>query len=137
MLTYLSRVASAKWDSLAHMTKMNKENETKNPAAVKNSGVARKIKTSYMVIANRLMVCLVIAAGVLYLGGTNDLAINRFVVYKHKTKLSSLKEENRNLETKVMALSSYNAINKKVASLKMVKVDKVDYITLNQVVAKR
>lgn len=80
---------------------------------------------------------LVIASGILYLGGTNDLAIKHFVVQENKRKVYNLKDENRNLETKVMALSSFGAINKKVANLKMVKVDKVDYVVLNQVVAKR
>lgn len=88
-------------------------------------------------IANKLLVAIVIASGVYYLGGTNDLSIKHFVVQENKRKLYSLKDENRSLETKIMALSSYNSINKKVADLKMVKVDKVDYITLNQVVAKR
>lgn len=96
-----------------------------------------KSKTGYIVLANRLLVMMVIASGILYLGGTNDLAIKHFVVQENKRKMYNLKDENRSLETKVMALSSFNAINKKVANLKMVKVDKVDYVVLNQVVAKR
>lgn len=95
------------------------------------------VKRSYLGIVNKLLVMLVIASGVLYLGGTNDLSIKHFVVQENKRNLHDLKDENRSLETKVMALSSYSAINTKLARLKMVKVDKVDYITINQVVAKR
>ena len=106
---------------------MNKEKK-----AVKNKNTHH-----YITLANRAVSLLVIACGVLYLAGTNDLAIKHFVVQENKRKLFNLKEENMELETQVMTLGSLTTINKKVASLKMVKSDQVDYLNLSSAVAKR
>jgi hypothetical protein len=93
--------------------------------------------SSYLKITNRILVVLVLLSGVSYLAGINDLAIKHFVVQENKRKLYTLQDANNLLENKVMALSSFSSINKKVASLNMVKVDQIDYININTLVAKR
>lgn len=94
-------------------------------------------KTNYIKIANRSLIALIICVSVGFLAGTNDLAIKHFVVQENKRKLNGLRETNTQLETKVMAMSSYSAISQKVGRLKMVKQEGVDYINLNTAVAKR
>lgn len=97
----------------------------------------KKKETDYLMIANRTLSLMIVVAGVIFLGGTNDLAIKHFVVQENKRKLFELRDANRELESKAMSLSSFSSIEKKVDNLKMVKVDKIDYVNLNQVVAKR
>lgn len=97
----------------------------------------KKKSFDYLKISNRFLGLLILVSGVLYLGGTNDLAIKHFVVKDNKLKLYKLQDENRQLENQVMALSSFTSVDKKVAQLGMVKIDQIDYINLNPVVAKR
>ena len=55
-----------------------------------------------------------------------------------KTKISELQKESENIELKIMDLESYENISQRAEKLKMVKVDKIDYITsVNDSVAKK
>ncbi|MEI8361268.1 MAG: hypothetical protein WCG01_04010 [bacterium] len=113
---------------------MNKETN-KNQEETKTK---KNIKPSnYFSIVNKVMVLLIVICGVSYLVGMNDLSIKHFVVQENKRAVRELKDQNSDLETRIMALSSYNTINKKIASLKMVKVDRLNYINVNAVVAKK
>lgn len=110
---------------------MNKEATQNEKTKTSNKSV------NYLAIMNRGLVIMIVACGVTYLAGMNDLSIKHFVVQENKREVRTLKEQNTELETRVMALSSYNTINKKIASLNMVKVDRMNYITVNAVVAKK
>jgi hypothetical protein len=118
---------------------MNKEqtkNQQRHPGL--DSESANKKPKNYLLLVNRLLSFLIVAGAVLQLAGINDLSIKYFVVFEKKQQLASLKKANRELETRAMSMSSYTAINKKLDGLKMVKVEKVDYLTASQpVVAKR
>lgn len=108
---------------------MNKEqNETANT----------NIKTkNYVKIINRFLVVSVLLSCAYYLVGTNDLSIKYFVVQENKREMKELRMANAELEAKIMSLSSYGNIAKRVDGLKMVKVDKISYVNANTAVAKR
>lgn len=78
---------------------------------------------------NFIIAALVVLSGIYYLIGVNDFSIKAFVLSEQRGKLSQLKGQNNELELKVMHLSSYNNLSKKIENLKMVKVDKIDYIS--------
>jgi len=84
---------------------------------------------------NRILFLLIIVTGVMYLIGTNDVSIKSYVLQQHKKEAMKLRNDNNDLELKTMSLSSYNNLSKRVDSLKLVKVDKIDYININTAVA--
>ena len=84
---------------------------------------------------NRILFLLIIVTGVMYLIGTNDVSIKSYVLQQHKKEAMKLRNDNNDLELKTMSLSSYNNLSKRVDSLKLVKVDKIDYINMNTAVA--
>ncbi|KKR21464.1 MAG: hypothetical protein UT48_C0008G0041 [Parcubacteria group bacterium GW2011_GWE2_39_37] len=84
---------------------------------------------------NRILFLLIIITGVMYLIGTNDVSIKSYVLQQHKKQAMKLRNDNNDLELKTMSLSSYNNLSKRVENLKLVKVDKIDYINTNNAVA--
>ena len=95
-------------------------------------------KTILQKIIIKFIFCLIIICGISYVVSVNNLSIKGFVLADLKSKVSELQKENENIELKVMNLESYENITKRVNELKMVKVDKIDYITkANDFVAKR
>lgn len=87
---------------------------------------------------NKILFGGMIVLGVFYVAGTNDLAIQGFALSDLKEQRNKLAAENKKLELKAMTLSSYNIINTKVASLKMVAVGEIDYTNgSNGMVAKK
>ncbi|KKR32807.1 MAG: hypothetical protein UT64_C0022G0006 [Candidatus Falkowbacteria bacterium GW2011_GWF2_39_8] len=78
---------------------------------------------------------MIIITGVMYLIGTNDVSIKSYVLQQHKKQAMKLRNDNNDLELKTMSLSSYNNLSKRVENLKLVKVDKIDYINTNNAVA--
>ncbi|MCK5416487.1 hypothetical protein KAI92_03610 [Candidatus Parcubacteria bacterium] len=76
--------------------------------------------------------------GVYFVFGVNDLSIKGFVLQEVKNEVSRYEDQNRELELKVMELESYENLSKRAVELNMVKVGKVDYISVeNGVVAVR
>ena len=95
-------------------------------------------KTILQKIIIKFIFCLIIICGISYVVSVNNLSIKGFVLADLKSKVSELQKENENIELKVMNLESYENIIKRVNELKMVKVDKIDYIIkANDFVAKR
>lgn len=87
---------------------------------------------------NKLLFILIIALGIFYLAGTNDLAIKGYTLSDLKGQRNKLADENNKLEIKIMSLSSYNIITGKIDNLKMVAVGDIDYINGgNNIVAKK
>lgn len=78
---------------------------------------------------NKVLFAAMIVLGVLYIAGTNDLAIRGFELSDLKEQRNKLANENKKLELKAMTLSSYNIISGKIDSLKMVAVGEIDYIS--------
>ena len=86
----------------------------------------------------KFVFCLIMILGISYVVSVNNLSIKGFVLNDLKLKVSELQKENENIELKVMNLESYENITKRANELKMVKVDKIDYITkANEFVAKK
>ena len=86
----------------------------------------------------KFIFCLIIICGISYVISVNNLSIKGFILADLKSKIAELKKENENIELKVMNLESYENITKRANELKMVKVDKINYIIkTNDFVAKR
>lgn len=79
-------------------------------------------------ILNRVLLISVILLGAYYLIGTNDLAIKSFVLQGEKKKLRELTDKNTDYSLRAMSLSSFNQLSERINGLKMVKIDKVDYL---------
>ena len=60
----------------------------------------------------------------------NDIAIKGFVIKDLKVKIAELSEENKGIELKIYDLKSLEGISARALEMKMVKVDKIDYITV-------
>ena len=86
-------------------------------------------------IFNKVLGFAIVALGIFYLAGANDLAIKGFVLNELKSQRDKLADENNKLELKAMALSSYGAVSQKVKSLKMVAAGSVAYIVVAEAVA--
>ena len=89
------------------------------------------VKKNWHQIANRLLMLFVVVLGVGYIAAVNDISIKGFVLDGLKNQQIKLEGNNKHLELEIMALESYDTIDKRAHELKMVKVDKVDYITIN------
>jgi len=83
-----------------------------------------------VLIANRIIVVLIIVFSIGYMLSINDLSIKGFVLNDLKSKVKDLEKENGVIESQFAQLESNNAINTRAQQLAMVKVDKIDYITL-------
>lgn len=92
----------------------------------------------YLRILNRLLILFIVASGAYYIISVNDLSIKGFVINELKSEISRLQTDNAKYELRAMELESYEVINKRAIELKMVKVDKIDYIDIaGSVVAKK
>lgn len=102
-----------------------KENLNNKPASIRK----RKLLLSLPVI-NKAFVILIIISAVYYIISVNDLAIKGFVLEESKAKLVELNNHNKELELKAMNLQTYENIVKRAEDLKMVSVEKIDYLTV-------
>ena len=84
----------------------------------------------YILIVNRMMVVLIVAFSIGYILSVNDLSIKGFVLNDLKSQVKDLEKENGLIESQFAQLESNNTINNRAQQLAMVKVDKIDYITL-------
>ena len=90
----------------------------------------------FLTVFNKLLCILVICSGISFVAGINDLSIKGFVLQELKSKVTELKNENKNIELTATELESYENIHRRAEDLKMVKVDKIDYVmVVNDVVA--
>mgnify|MGYP001567969605 CR=1 FL=1 len=87
---------------------------------------------------NKAVLLAVIILAVYYIAGTNDLAINGFVLSDLKRQKNKLIEANNKLELTALTSSSYSNIKEKIRNLKMVAVGEVSYLTAGvEAVAKK
>ncbi|MDD5527463.1 MAG: hypothetical protein PHO56_00615 [Patescibacteria group bacterium] len=77
---------------------------------------------------NGLLLAFIIVGGLYYVTGINDLVVKGFTLQELKTKVTLLKEENQDLTVRTASLKSYNNLAKRIANLKMVAVDNIDYV---------
>lgn len=92
----------------------------------------RSSKERYFGLANKLIAVLIIASSVYYIISINDISIKGFVLEDLKHQASELAGINEEAELRAMALQSYEAIDLRAEELKMVKVDRIDYITVSE-----
>jgi hypothetical protein len=87
-----------------------------------------KTKIKQIKSINTLLLLLIIFFGAYYMLGTNDLSIKSYMLQQQQKQANKIIDDNNELKLKAMSLSSLTNINDKIVALKMVKVDKVDYI---------
>lgn len=90
-----------------------------------------KYKKNLIVVSNKILLVLIIAASVAYIGTVNDLSIKGFVISELEKKSATLSAQKQSLELDSMLLGSYEAISSKAEGLKMVKNDKIEYIDVS------
>ncbi len=87
---------------------------------------------------NKLLLLLILFSSVYFIVSINDLSIKGFVLEDLKKQAKELEKNNQNLELSMTELKSYDNIIARTKELQMVKVDKIDYITvINGGVAKK
>lgn len=92
----------------------------------------------YLSITNKIMIAMVVVFSISYVAVINDLSIKGFILKDKKVQISELEKEHNNNELKVIELESYDHIEKRAREMRLVKVDKIDYIiTTDEVFAKR
>jgi hypothetical protein len=84
---------------------------------------------------NCLLVMLIIAGGLYYVSGINDLVVKGFTLRELKVKAALLKETNQNLKIETASLQSFGSLAKRITNLNMVAVDNVDYVKVDAGVA--
>ena len=75
------------------------------------------------------IVCLIVVAGMSYLIQINGLATKGYQISELEDKVAELKEFNSDLQMETLRLQSMGSIKDKVASLEMVAVDNVEYLS--------
>lgn len=87
---------------------------------------------------NKLIFITAIISGLCYIVTINDLSIKGIVLEGMKKEALAINEDKKNYELKIMRLESYDNINRRAQEMKMVKVDKIEYIAVGMdAVAKR
>lgn len=112
------------------MTLKEKQNFTQAMRGERGTSRKKRKKINFGII-NKCLLCLMITMGVYYVVSINDLAIKGFVLQELRSEVQDLSEENTQMKLSVMNLESYENIEKRAQELNMVKVGKIDYITVN------
>lgn len=93
----------------------------------------RKVKFSKslfnLAFFNKMVFVLAILSGLCYIIVINDLSIKGIVLEELKKDALVLNENKKNYELNIMRLESYDTINRRAQEIKMVKVDKIEYIS--------
>jgi len=84
---------------------------------------------------NGLLVVLIVAGGLYYVTGINDLVVKGFTLRELKAKTVLLNETNQDLKVRTASLQSYGSLATRIADLKMVAVDNIDYVKIDSGVA--
>jgi len=94
--------------------------------------MVRKIKTKYIKwqLVNKLLLGLVVFAGIGFIITTNDIAVQGFVLAELKSDLLIIEKANAEYELVALKLESMVNINERAKELKMVKVDDIEYISV-------
>lgn len=84
----------------------------------------------YVKIVNKVILFFILFNAVYFIMNVNDLSIKGFVLNSQKAKLFKAQEENKSLELQITKLSSLEDVQKRAIAMKLVKVDKIDYLTI-------
>jgi len=81
---------------------------------------------------NKVLALLLFVSGIYYITTINDLVVKGFVLQDMKVQAELLREDNRALNARAVALKSCNDLSSRIASLDMVAADKIDYIKVGK-----
>ncbi len=113
------------------MTNKQKENLVFKPSKGGKRASKRRNRINVMFF-KYLVFTLLIACGTYYIIGINDLSIRGFVINNLNSQIYSLENDNDFLEDKIMDLESFSSLDERIEELKMVKVDKIDYLNISE-----
>lgn len=82
-------------------------------------------------LINRAILCLAVLSGLCYIVTINDLAVKGIVLEELRKESMEQNGLTADYELSIMKMESYENISKRAKDMKMVKVDKIDYITIN------
>jgi len=77
------------------------------------------------------IIFLAVFLGLSYIITINDLAVKGIVLEELKKEAAKQNNLTNDYELAIMEMESYDNINKRAKDMNMVKVDKIDYITIN------
>ncbi len=101
--------------------------------ALKSKKISKK---KYTLISwkkiNFVLISLLILIGGTNLAICNDMAGKGFVIRDLNRELSLLSEENRSLESNLMAMKSYNEVKYKIDELQLVSVKNVTHLSAKE-----
>jgi hypothetical protein len=81
-------------------------------------------------LVNKILIVLIIVLSISYIASINNLSIKGFVLNDNKAKINDLKKEKSDTELKIAQFESNDSLNNRAQQLAMVKVDKIDYLTV-------
>ena len=115
------------------MTKIEKINNKISKRHGRKILNSRKMKRNILSwrLFNKIVISLAVLSGLSYVVVVNDLAIKGIVLEELKKETIRQNNLTNNQELAIMEMESYDNINKRAKDMKMVKVDKIDYIIIN------
>ncbi|MFH1523196.1 MAG: hypothetical protein ABIE43_05275 [Patescibacteria group bacterium] len=117
------------------MTKIKKELTSNGTIKIK-----KKFSLYFLNIKNinRVLILLIVACGIFYLTGINDLTVKGFKMQELKKKIRQISSENKDIEHKTMSLESLKYLDERAKNLRMVAVGDINYIEVGgELVAKK
>jgi hypothetical protein len=81
---------------------------------------------------NKILAFVLFACGIYYITTVNDLVVKGFVLQDLKSKAGVLREDNRSMNDRAVALKSCNDLSSRIQALGMVNADKIDYINVGK-----
>ena len=88
-----------------------------------------RVRKNAISLINKALFSLIIISVIFYVVSINDLAIKSFVLEDLKEQSQELSSANEKYEFSVMSLESYDNVDQRAQELKMVKVDKLNYLS--------
>ena len=96
---------------------------------------SRKTKRNFMFYLgslNRMLMVLILLSCGYFVLSINDLAIKGFILQDLKKETNKLQVISKDLELSVTNFESFENIQKRAEELKMVRVEKIDYISISK-----
>ena len=95
-------------------------------------------KKNNLLIVNLLLLLLLFLAGVGYLVEMNSIVVSGFKLQAARERLGVLSSEGQDLKNQQLALESYQQMDQKLQSLKLVPIDQINYVNISpEVLAKK
>lgn len=110
---------------------MTKQQKQKNKEQNNYSRKTKKSLTFYLGIFNKALFVMILVCCGYFVLSINDLAIKGFILQDLKKESNKLKEITKDMELTITNYESYDNIQKRAENLKMVRVEKIDYISIN------